>query len=116
MNDSDEFNWRRKTERLHNLEIERSARLEAATACKEDLRTKINRIHKTVNQILHEDTTLGDKICTLFCEQGVTNASVLTAIGLAISNLVLALTGGGVRPQHIAWGHIQTNSKYEVSL
>ena len=65
---------------MQNLEIERSARLKAATACREDLCTQINRIH------------------TLFPEQGVTIASVLTAIGLAISTLVLALTGGGGTP------------------
>ena len=34
----------------------------------------------------------------LFREQGITIASILTAIGMAISNLVLAVTGGGSAP------------------
>ena len=68
MNDSDEFNRRRIAERLQNLEIERSARLEAAAARRENLRTQIDRIRETLNRILHENTTLGDKICTQFRE------------------------------------------------
>ena len=40
-------------------------------------------------------TTLAERIRTLFREQGITIASILTAIGMAISTLVLALTGGG---------------------
>ena len=39
-------------------------------------------------------TPLTERIRTLFREQGITNASILTAIGMAISTLVLALTGG----------------------
>ena len=35
------------------------------------------------------------RVRTLFREQGITIASILTAIGMAISTLVLALTGGG---------------------
>ena len=34
----------------------------------------------------------------LFREQGITIASILTAIGMAISTLVLAVTGGGSAP------------------
>ena len=52
-------------------------------------------MRETINRILHEDTTLAERIQTLFREQGVTIASILTAIGMAISTLVLALTGGG---------------------
>lgn len=87
-------------ERLQTLETEQPVLLEAATACREDLLTQINRIRDTVNQILHTDTTLCDRIRTLFHEQGVTIATVLTAIGLVISTLVLALTGGGGTAQY----------------
>ena len=45
--------------------------------------------------MLDKDTSLGEKIRTLFREQGITIASILTAIGMAISVLVEALLPGG---------------------
>ena len=83
------------SDRIKNLEDERAARLEAASTNREALRSQISRIRETLQRILHEDTTLAERIKTLFREQGITIASVLTAIGMAISTLVLALTGGG---------------------
>ena len=52
------------TARLKNLEDERSARLEAATANKEALRGQINRIKETINKVLKEDSTLGERLRT----------------------------------------------------
>ena len=91
----DELIRRRIAERLRDLQVERSARLEAASALKEALRSQINRIRETINRLLNEDTTLAERISTLFREQGVTLVSILTAVGMAISTLVLALTAGG---------------------
>ena len=45
--------------------------------------------------MLDKDTSLGEKIRTLFREQGITIASILTAIGMAIKVLVEALLPGG---------------------
>ena len=45
--------------------------------------------------MLDKDTSLGVKIRTLFREQGITIASILTAIGMAIGVLVEALLLGG---------------------
>ena len=45
--------------------------------------------------MLDKDTSLGEKIRTLFREQGITIASILTAIGMAIWVLVEALLPGG---------------------
>ena len=45
--------------------------------------------------MLDKDTSLGEKIRTLFREQGITIASILTAIGMAIGVLVEALLPGG---------------------
>ena len=86
--------------RLKNLEDERGARLEAATANKEALRSQINRIKETINKILKEDTTLGERLRTLFREQGITIVSVLTAIGMIIGVIVEAVipSGGGTTP------------------
>ena len=91
----DEFARRRIAERLRNLEDERISRLEAAAANRGTLRSQINRNRETINRILNQDTTLAERIQTLFREQGITIASILTAIGMAISTLVLALTAGG---------------------
>ena len=91
----DELIRRRIAERLRDLQVERSARLEAASALKEALRSQINRIREAINRLLNEDTTLAERIRTLFREQGVTLVSILTAVGMVISTLVLALTGGG---------------------
>ena len=81
-------------ERLRKLQDERAARLEAASTTRKALRSQINRIRETLHRILHEDKTLAERIKTLFREQGITIASILTALGMAISTLVLALTGG----------------------
>ena len=43
---------------------------------------------------MDKDTSLAEKIQTLFREQGITVASILTAIGMAIGVLVKALLPG----------------------
>ena len=45
--------------------------------------------------MLDKDTSLAEKIRTLFREQGITIASILTAISMAIGVLVEALLPGG---------------------
>ena len=45
--------------------------------------------------MLDKDTSLGEKILTLFREQGITIVSILMAIGMAIGVLVEALLPGG---------------------
>ena len=89
------------TTRLENLEDERSVRLEAATANKDALRGQINRIKETINKVLKEYTTLGERLRTLFKEQGITIVSVLTAIGMIIGVIVEAViptSGGSATP------------------
>ena len=81
---------------LSDIELERQARLEALSTNRAALRSQINRIRETIRRLLHEDKTLAERIRTLFREQGITIASILTAIGMAISTLVLAVTGRGV--------------------
>ena len=48
-----------------------------------------------IAKVLDSNTSLGEKIRTLFREQGITIASILTAIGMAIGVLVEALLPGG---------------------
>lgn len=101
--------------RLKDLEDERASRLEAATSIREELRSQVNRVRETIQRILNEDTTLAERIRTLLREQGITIASVLTAIGMIISTLVFALGGGGgggvgVPPSKGGWLKNQLNN------
>ena len=50
---------------------------------------------ETIAKVLDKDTLLGEKIQTLFREQGITIASILMAIGMGIGVLVEALLPGG---------------------
>ena len=50
---------------------------------------------ETIAKVLDKDTSLAEKIRTLFREQGITIAPILTAIGMAIGVLVEALLPGG---------------------
>ena len=51
---------------------------------------------ETICKVSDKDTSLGEKIRTLFGEQGITIASILTAIRMAIGVLVEALLPVGV--------------------
>ena len=94
--DIGEFERRRIAERIRDLKDERVSRLEAASASREALRSQISRIRETINRLINEDTTLAERIRTLFREQGITIVSILTALGMVISTLVLAISGGSV--------------------
>jgi len=88
---------------LQRLRDARAPCLEAAAANREALRTQFSRIRETTERVLNEDTTLADRLRTLFREQGVTITSILTAFGFIVSTLVLAIqnalgAGGGVKP------------------
>ena len=91
---SDETTKNIIAERLRNLQDDRAARLEAASSTREALRSQFSRIRETLHRILHEDKTLAERIKTLFREQGITIVSILTALGMIISTIVLALPGG----------------------
>ena len=80
---------------LRDLNEERQARLEILSQNRKDLQTQVARIKQTIEKILDSDTSLGEKIRTLFREQGITIFSLLTAVSMIISTIVLAVTGGG---------------------
>ena len=84
--------------RLQDLKEERQARLEFLSQNGKDLQTQVARIKQTIEKILDSDTSLGEKIRTLFREQGITIFSLLTAVSMLISTIVLALTGGSGAP------------------
>ena len=70
---------------------------------------------ETIAKVLGKDTSLGEKIQTLFREQGITIASILTVIGMAIGVLVEALLPGG-RGAAMASGGGELPAKDEKGL
>ena len=70
-------------------------RQESIDLLKGRLRNQIMSFKETIAKVLDKDTSLGEKIRTLFREQRITIASRLTAIGIAIWVLVEALLPGG---------------------
>ena len=77
------------------LNDELKVRQESINLLKGRLRNQITSFKETIAKVLDKDTSLGEKIRTLFREQGITIASILTAIRMAIGVLVEALLPGG---------------------
>ena len=83
------------TKRIEALNDELSTRQESIDLLKGRLKSQITSFKETIAKVLYKDTSLGEKIRALFREQGITIASILTAIGMAIGVLVEALLPGG---------------------
>ena len=90
------------TKRIDDLNDELKVRQESINLLKGRLKSQITSFKETIPKVLDKDTSLGEKIRTLFREQGITIASILTAIGMAIGVLVEALLpGGGAAASHL---------------
>ena len=83
------------TKRIDALNAELKVRQESIDLLKGRLKNQITSFKETIAKVLDKDTSLGEKIRTLLREQGITIASILTAIGMAIGVLVEALLPGG---------------------
>ena len=83
------------TKQIDALNDEMATRQESINLLKGRLKNQITSFKETIAKVLDKDTSLGEKIGTLFREQGITIASILTAIGMAIGVLVEALLPGG---------------------
>ena len=87
------------TKQIDNLNDELKVRQESINLFKGRLKNQITNFKETIAKVLYKDTSLAEKIRTLFREQGITIASILTAIRMAIGVLVEALlpgaSGGG---------------------
>ena len=56
---------------------------------------QIYQIRESIMKFLDKETgTLGERIRTLFREQGITIVSILTALGMTLGVLIEALLGG----------------------
>ena len=83
------------TKRINALNDELAIRQESIDLLMGRLKNQIMSFKETIAKVLDKDTSLGEKIGTLFREQGITVASTLTAIRMAIGVLVEALLPGG---------------------
>ena len=94
------------TKRIDTLNDELVTRQESVDLLKGRLKNQITSFEETIAKVLDKDTSLGEKIRTLFREQGVTIASILMAIGIATGVLAERLlpgsaavaSGGGESP------------------
>ena len=81
--------------RLQRLQDEQIAMNEQICILKGRYSNQIYQIRESIMKFLDKETgTLGERIRTLFKEQGITIISILTAIGMAIGVLIEALLGG----------------------
>ena len=85
-------------DRLDDLNTEKQARLEILSQNRKDLQTQVERIKQDLEKVLDQNTSLAERIRSLFREQGITIFSILTALSMTISTIVLAIAGvfGGV--------------------
>ena len=80
--------------RIVNLNDDLKTRQESIDLLKDRLTNQITSFKETIAKVLDKDTSLAEKIRTLFREQSITITSILTAIGMAIGVLVEALLPG----------------------
>ena len=80
--------------RIDALNDELATRQESIDLLKGRLKNQITSFKEMIAKVLDKDTSLGEKIKTLFREQGTTIGSILTAIRMAIRVLVEALLPG----------------------
>ena len=81
--------------RINKLRGELTERNKEIDILKGEASKQINQIRGSITKFLDKETgTLGERIRTLFKEQGITIVSILTAVGMAISVLIEALLGG----------------------
>ena len=83
------------TKRTDVLNEDLKVRQESINLLKGRLKNQITSFEETIAKVLDSNASLAEKIRTLFREQGIMIASILTAIGIAIGVLIEALLPGG---------------------
>ena len=82
-------------DRIKKLRDELNERNKEIDILKGEASKQINQIRESITKFLDKETgTLGERIRTLFKEQGITIVSILTAVGMAMGVLIEALLGG----------------------
>ena len=81
--------------RINKLRGELTERNKEIDILKGEASKQINQIKESITKLLDKETgTLGERIRTLFKEQGITIVSILTAVSMTIGALIEALLGG----------------------
>ena len=81
--------------RLQRFQDEQKAIKDQIRILKGRYSNQIYQIRESIMKFLDKETgTLGERIRTLFKEQGITIASILTALGMTLGVLIEALLGG----------------------
>ena len=80
--------------RLQRFQDEQKAISDQIRILKGRYSNQIYQIRESIMKFLDKETELGQRIRTLFKEQGITIVSILTALGMTLGVLIEALLGG----------------------
>ena len=80
--------------RLQRFQDEKKAINDQIRILKGRYSNQIYQIRESIMKFLEQEGTLGERIRTLFKEQGITIISILTALGMALGVLIETLLGG----------------------
>ena len=98
MANAETYSYEQKEEvraRLQRFQDEQKAINEQIRILKGRYSNQIYQIRESIMKFLDKETgTLGERIRTLFKEQGITIVSILTALGMALGVLIETLLGG----------------------
>ena len=84
-------------DRIKRLRDELNERNKEIDILKGEASKQINQIKESITKFLDKETgTLGERIRTLFKEQGITIVSILTTVGMAVGVLIKALLGSSI--------------------
>ena len=90
------------TKQIDDLNEDLKVRQESINILKGRLKSQISSFKETITKVLDKDTSLGEKIRTLFREQGITIASILMAFRVLVEALLPgsggAMASGGEPP------------------
>ena len=102
-------------DRIGKLGGEMTERNKEIDILKGEASKQINQIKESITKFLDKETgTLGERIRTLFKEQGITIVSILTAVGMAIGVLIEALLGGPSTSTPTSGGTTTSDKKGEA--
>lgn len=76
---------------IQDLKTAQQARLQILSQSQRDVHTQFLRIKQTIEKVLDKYKPMIERNRTLFCEEGATIISILTALSMTISTVVLAI-------------------------
>ena len=102
-------------DRIRKLRDELTERNKEINILKGEASKQINQIRESITKFFDKETgTLGERIRTLYKEQGITIASILTALGMTLGVLIEALLGGPSAPTPTSSGTSGGDKRVEL--